>query len=174
MAGQTQDLNIEAGVSTGAVKFEYYAEPFSHTTPPKLKPGTMICCDCQCMVIGSYGDKYSDYIKDAVVPKLSYKPNGEFLGGVSDDLELVQDMIRKDPHKQLAYVLPDVPGAQRSVDHYLAQIEEFLTECSSSGGKYIRAKALCVLKVYNYSTFYSSLAIYSRYIMCKIIWLFIN
>ena len=142
--GQTQDIpastsNIEVGV-TGAVKFEYYTEPFSHTTHPKLKPGTMICCDYQCMVIGSYGDKYSDCIKDAVVPKMSHKPNDKFLGGVSDDLELVQDMIRNDPRKQLAYVLPDVPGAQRSVNHYLAQIEKFLTECSSGGGKYIHTK----------------------------------
>ena len=150
--GQTQDVPAhpteqppasstnasDDGVTGHALKRgEYYSEPFSHTTRARLKPGTLICDDSQCMLIGSYGDKYSDSIKDAVVPKMSDKPGGKFLSGVSDDLELIQDMIRNDPRKQLTYVLPDVPGAQRSASHYLAKIEKLLTECTSSGGMQI-------------------------------------
>ena len=125
---------------TGEVKCEYHTEPFSHTNRTKLKPGTMISI-YDCMLIGSYGDKYSDNIKDAVIPKLpekpmpeNEKPSGKFLRGVSVDLELIQDMIRNDPRKHLAYVLPDVPGAQRSVTDYLAKIEKLLKESNKNGG----------------------------------------
>lgn len=89
------------------------------------------------MVIGSYGDQYSQGVKGNVVPKEAIsKPSGKFLGGVSDDLEIVQDMILKDPRKQLAYVLPDVPGAQRPFSHYMNKIEVFLKNCKNSGGKF--------------------------------------
>ena len=139
--GQTDSRSASTDLcntnGSGEGKFEYYSEPFSHTNRAKLKPGTMICTDYQCMLIGSYGDKYSDGIKDAVVPKQSVKPGGTFLRGVSDDLELVQDMIRNDPRKQLTYVLSDVPGAQRSVADYLAKIEKFLKECTSNAGTYV-------------------------------------
>ncbi len=129
--------------TSGEGNYEYYAESFSHRNRTKLKPGSMICTDYQCMLIGSYGDKYSDGIKDAVVPKQSDKPGGKFLRGVSVDLEVVQDMIRNDPRKQLVYVLPDVPGAQRSVADYLARIEKFLRECTSSGGRYLFERSIC-------------------------------
>lgn len=94
--------------------------------------GVTWTADYQCMLIGSYGDQYSAVVKERVVPKESpsgeTKPSGKFLGGVSDDLEIVQDMIVKDPRKRLAYVLPDVPGAQRSYTHYLNKIETFLQQ----------------------------------------------
>ena len=92
------------------------------------------------MLIGSYGNNYSSGIKDRVIPKESIsmesKPSGKFLGGVSDDLEIIQELILKDPSKNLAYVLPDVPGAQRSKSHYLNKIETFLKTCPSSGGSF--------------------------------------
>lgn len=91
--------------------------------------------DYQCMLIGSYGDQFTVGVKGGVVPKDSpSKPSGKFLGGLSDDLEIVQDMIMKDPRKHLAYVLPDVPGAQRSYSHYIERIETFLKGCQNSGG----------------------------------------
>ena len=74
-----------------------------------------------------------------MVPKeSSAKPGGKFLGGISDDFEIVQEMIMNDPRKQLAYVLPDVPGAQRPCSHYVNKIKNFLKSCqtSSSGGTY--------------------------------------
>ena len=43
-------------------------------------------------------------------------------------------MILKDPRKHLAYVLPDVPGAQRPCSHYAKKIEVFLKNCQNSGG----------------------------------------
>ena len=89
----------------------------------------------QCMIIGSYGNQYSAQIKDKVVPKESSKPGGAFLGGVTDDLERVQEMVMQDHHKHLAYVLPDVPGAQRPRSHYISKIEVFLKKCQKSGGK---------------------------------------
>ena len=92
----------------------------------------MISTNYQCMLIGSYGDKYST---GDVVPKKSDKPGGKFLKGVSDDLEIIQDMIRNDPRKNLAYVLPDVPGAQRTAANYLSKIEKLLKESSDCGGR---------------------------------------
>ena len=91
----------------------------------------------QCMIIGSYGDQYASQIKDRVVPKESSKPGGKFLRGVTDDLEIVQEMIMNDSRKHLAYVLPDVPGAQRTCSHYISKIEVFLKTCQKSGGNYI-------------------------------------
>ena len=118
-------------------KYEYLQDPFFPSRRSTVVP-TLICTDYQCMLIGAYGDQYSANVKGDVVPKqqlLPTKPGGKFLPGVSDDLEIVQELIRKDPRKQLAYVLSDIPGAQRSVANYLFKIESLFKECTCHGGK---------------------------------------
>lgn len=76
----------------------------------EVKLATTWTTDYQCMLIGSYGSQYSEAVKVAPKQLLDGKPGGQFLKGVSDDLEAVQEMIMNDPRKHLAYVLPDVPA----------------------------------------------------------------
>jgi hypothetical protein len=141
MMGQSNSSNTTGGRNDTEPesKYEYMLDPFS---PDRRRDGssiapTLICTDYQCMLIGAYGDQYPTNVKEDVVPKqpLPSKPGGKFLPGVSDDLEIVQELIRKDPRKQLVYVLSDIPGAQRSAASYLSKIERLFKECTSHGGE---------------------------------------
>ena len=121
-------------LNTDGIKREDYPSQYcDRTGTVQVKTLTTFTTDYQCMVIGSYGNEHSLQVKAGIVPK--QKPGGQFLGGVSDDLERVQDMIMNDPRKHLAYVLPDVPGAQRSRSYYISKIENFLKACQNSGGR---------------------------------------
>ena len=138
MMGQSSSSNgsNERNGAEPESKYEYLLDTFSPDRCSSIDP-TWICTDYQCMLIGAYGNQYPTNIKEDVVPKqpLLSKPGGKFLPGVSDDLEIVQELIRKDPRKQLVYVLSDIPGAQRPAADYLSKIEHLFKECTSHGGK---------------------------------------
>ena len=93
----------------------------------------------QCMIIGSFGDKYAEGIKCSPKEK---RPLGagaglikhDFLPGVRGDAEKLQDMIRKDKDKELVYSLMDIPGVQETKQFYINYITKFFKECSKNGG----------------------------------------
>lgn len=112
---------------------EYHPTQYNQTGTAVEFPATWTT-DYDCMLIGSHG---SEYLKDKAVPKKSSKPGGKFLVGVSDDLEIIQDMIGKDPRKNLAHVCSDFPGVQRSRSYYLNRIKTLLKSSQKNGGRHV-------------------------------------
>ena len=73
---------------------------------PKLK----------CLVVPSYGDR--------LLPTVAAKESGgDFLKGVGEDSDIIQELIGKDSHKDLIHVQAMFPHKQVKLEEFLSNIE---------------------------------------------------
>ncbi len=100
----------------------YYDDKFGH----------LQCHMNDCMIIASFGDELPSGVRVAK----RQRPGGEFLPGVREDLDKIQDLIDRDKSKVLRYVYTDYPGVevQRSKTEYLNNIENFLKKSQANAG----------------------------------------
>ena len=95
---------------------------------------SLSCYPMECMIIGAFGTRSSD-IK--AVEKKRSRPDGQYLRGVNEDVEAVQELIRKDPQKRLVYCCTDFPLALKPKREYFDKIKKFLKETKAPGGEVI-------------------------------------
>ena len=83
------------------------------------------------MVIASFGDVSGS---QAVSKHIPYDQEGSSQW-MRKEIDLIQELYRKDPECQVVFVCPDFPGTECSKDYYLEKMRQLLTKCKKPAGK---------------------------------------
>ena len=51
------------------------------------------------------------------------------------EIDLIQELYRKDTKHQVVFVCPDFPGTECSKDYYIEKMRQLLTKCKKPAGK---------------------------------------
>ena len=87
------------------------------------------------MLIASFGE--TELSGSQVVPK---RMPGDQEGSnqwMRKEIDLIQELYRKDPECQVVFVCPDFPGTECPKDYYIEKMRQLLTDSKKSGGKRI-------------------------------------
>ena len=85
------------------------------------------------MVIASFGEVSGFQAVPKHIPSYQEGSNQ----WMRKEIDLIQELYRKDPECQVVFVCPDFPGTECSKGYYIEKMRQLLTKCKKSGGKII-------------------------------------
>lgn len=85
------------------------------------------------MVIASFGELSGSQAVQKHIPSDQEGSNQ----WMRKEIDVIQELYRKDPECQVVFVCPDFPGTECSKDYYIEKMKQLLTKCKKPGGKRI-------------------------------------